>query len=174
MLFTLPRLSELDSQTRGRLRAMIEMDAMRPGEYADVKYLRWFPARDERSKVYRKYPIIGDGEAMRKVRRLRFGPPSRELVDGYEARKDQFQSDLYAETTDQIGDGEIEMSEKEIAEEIIEGDLQEYIKTHTSTGEYVDHDLIQIDYEVSASAAKRIKKAVERKYQSEREAGATA
>jgi len=174
MLFTLPRLSELDSQTRGRLRAMIEMDAMRPGEYADVKYLRWFPARDERSKVYRKYPIIGDGDAMRKVRRLRFGPPSRELVDGYEARKDQFQSELYAETTDQIGDGEMEMSEKEIAEEIIDGDVQQYIKTHTSTGEYVDHDLIQIDYEVSASAAKRIKKAVERKYQSEREAGATA
>ena len=174
MLFTLPRLSELDSQTRGRLRAMIEMDGMKPGEYADVKYLRWFPARDERSKVYRKYPIVGDGNAMRKVRRLRFGPPSEELIEGYEARKDTFQAELYAETTDQIGDEDIEMSEKEIAEEIIAGDVQDYIKTHTSTGEYVDHDLIQIDYEVSASAAKRIKKAVERKYESEGEAEATA
>jgi len=174
MLFTLPRLSELDSQTRGRLRAMIEMDAMRPGQYADVKYLRWFPSRDQRSKIYRKYPVVGDGAAHRKVRRLRFGPPSSELVDGYEKRKDQFQSELYAETTDQIDNGEMEMSEKEIAEDIINGDIDQYVNTHTSTGEYVDHDLIQIDYDISASAAKRVKKAVERKRESEREVGGIA
>jgi len=173
MLFTLPRLSELDSQTRGRLRAMIEMDGMTPGRYADVKYLRWFPARDERSKIYRKYPIIGDGANMRKVRRLRFGPPSEELIDGYEARKDTFQAELYADTTEQIGEGDIDMSEKDVVDDILDGDVNTYVKTHTSTGEYIDHDLIQIDYDVSASAAKRIKKAVEREWKSDDEAGET-
>jgi hypothetical protein len=153
---------------------MIEMDGMTPGRYADVKYLRWFPARDERGKVYRKYPVVGDGSNHRKVRRLRFGPPSEELIEGYEARKDTFQAELYAETTDQIGDEEIQMSEKEIADDIIAGDVEQYVNTHTSTGEYVDHDLIQIDYDVSASAAKRIKKAVERKRESEREVGGIA
>jgi hypothetical protein len=162
MLFTLPRLSELDSQTRGRLRAMIEMDGMKPGHYADVKYLRWFPARDERSKVYRKYPIVGDGNAMRKVRRLRFGPPSEELIKGYEARKDQFQSDLYAETTDQIGDGDMEMSEKEIAEDIIAGDVDQYLNWAPSVGNHIDSDLIKVDYDVTGASAKRIKKLVER------------
>jgi hypothetical protein len=165
MLFTLPRLSELDSQTRGRLRAMIKMDDMKPGKYADVKYLRWFPARDERSKVYRKYPIVGKGSRAKKVRRLRFGPPSEELVEGYESRKDAFQTKLYEDTTEQIGhEADVELSEKEVVDDILGGDVSDYVKTHTSTGEYVDHDLIQIDYEVSASAAKRIKKAVEREW----------
>jgi len=173
MLFTLPRLSELDSQTRGRLRAMIKMDDMKPGKYADVKYLRWFPARDERSKVYRKYPIVGKGSRAKKVRRLRLGPPSEELVEGYEARKDAFQTKLYEDTTEQIGDEHVDMSEKEVVTAILDGDVTEYVKTHTSTGEYIDHDLIQIDYDVSASAAKRIKKAVEREWDGGDDAGET-
>jgi len=173
MLFTLPRLSELDSQTRGRLRAMIKMDDMKPGKYADVKYLRWFPARDERSKIYRKYPIVGKGARAKKVRRLRFGPPSEELVKAYEARKDSFQTKLYEDTTEQIGDGDVDMSEKEVVDQILDGDVTEYVKTHTSTGEYIDHDLIQIDYDVSASAAKRIKKAVEREWDGGDDAGET-
>jgi len=179
MLFTLPRLSELDSQTRGRLRAMIKMDDMKPGKYADVNYLRWFPARDERSKVYRKYPIVSDGGKTKKVRRLRFGPPSPELVEAYEARKDAFQTKLYEDTTDQIGDGDESISEKEIAQSILDGDISEYVKTHTSTGEYIDHDLIQIDYDITKASAKRIKKAIEREWDngdggSERETGAMA
>jgi len=179
MLFTLPRLSELDSQTRGRLRAMIKMDDMKPGKYADVNYLRWFPARDERSKVYRKYPIVSDGGKKKKVRRLRFGPPSAELVEAYEERKDIFQTKLYEDTTDQIGDGDESISEKEIAQSILDGDISEYVKTHTSTGEYIDHDLIQIDYDITKASAKRIKKAIEREWDngdggSERETGAMA
>jgi hypothetical protein len=162
MLFTLPRLSELDSQTRGRLRAMIEMDGMKPGKYADVKYLRWFPARDERGKVYRKYPVVGDGSNHRKVRRLRFGPPSKDLIEGYEERKDTFQTELYAETTDQIGDGETQMSEKEIAQDIIGGDVSKYLNWAPSVGNHIDSDLIQVDYDVTGASSKRIKKLVER------------
>jgi len=162
MLFTLPRLSELDSQTRGRLRAMIEMDGMKPGKYADVKYLRWFPARDERGKVYRKYPVVGDGSNHRKVRRLRFGPPSEDLIEGYEDRKDTFQTELYAETTDQIGDGETQMSEKEIAQDIIGGDVSKYLNWAPSVGNHIDSDLIQVDYDVTGASSKRIKKLVER------------
>ena len=173
MLFTLPRLSELDSQTRGRLRAMIEMDAMSPGRYADVKYLRWFPARDERSKVYRKYPIVGDGNAMRKVRRLRFGPPSEELIEGYEARKDTFQAELYAETTDQIGDEEDKNPLKDIAEQIIDESLDEYISEYNNK-EYVDKDLIAVDYDLSRGDANKVKKLLERHRSTHTQHGATA
>ena len=175
MLFTLPRLSELDSQTRGRLRAMIEMDGMKPGRYADVKYLRWFPARDERSKIYRKYPIIGDGANMRKVRRLRFGPPSEELIDGYEARKDTFQAELYAETTDQIGDEDGERSVKDIAEEIFEDSLDQYISISASNKiEYIDKELIAIDYDISEHRANKVKKLLERERDAHGEVEATA
>jgi len=162
MLFTLPRLSELDSQTRGRLRAMIKMDDMKPGKYADVNYLRWFPARDERSKVYRKYPIVDYDGKKKKVRRLRLGPPSTELVEAYEARKDAFQTKLYEDTTEQIGDEHVDMSEKEIADTILDGDVEQYINWAPSVGNHIDSDLIQVDYDVTGASSKRIKKILER------------
>jgi len=173
MLFTLPRLSELDSQTRGRLRAMIKMDDMKPGKYADVKYLRWFPARDERSKVYRKYPIVGKGSRAKKVRRLRFGPPSPELVEAYEARKDAFQTKLYEDTTDQIGDDEDKNPLKDIADQIIDGSLDEYISEYNNK-EYVDKDLIAVDYDLSRGDAKKVKKVLERHRSTHTQRGGTA
>jgi len=173
MLFTLPRLSELDSQTRGRLRAMIKMDDMKPGKYADVNYLRWFPARDERSKVYRKYPIVSDGGKTKKVRRLRFGPPSPELVEAYEARKDAFQTKLYEDTTDQIGDDEDKNPLKDIADQIIDGSLDEYISEYNNK-EYVDKDLIAVDYDLSRGDAKKVKKVLERHRATHTQRGGTA
>lgn len=41
VIFTLPRLEELDSQTEGRLHAFMEMTDMRDGEWAEFKYLNW-------------------------------------------------------------------------------------------------------------------------------------
>lgn len=163
MIFTLPRLSELDSQTRGRLRAMIKMDNMKPGQYADVRYLRWQPARDERSKVYRKYPILRNGASRKKIRRLRFGPPSQDLVKAYESRKDTFQEKLYEDTTEQIGEDD-EMSENDIAQAILDEDVSEYVNWAPSVGNHIDHDLIMVDYDVTGAASKRIKKLVEREY----------
>ena len=176
MLFTLPRLSELDSQTRGRLRAMIKMDDMKPGKYADVKYLRWFPARDERSKVYRKYPIVSDGGKTKKVRRLRFGPPSPELVEAYEARKDAFQTKLYEDTTEQIGDDEdTENPVVTIAEEIFQDSLQDYISVSASNKmEYIDKDLIAIDYNITEHQANKVKKLLERERDARAEVKGTA
>jgi len=161
MIFTLPRLSELDSQTRGRLRAMIKMDNMKPGQYADVRYLRWQPARDERSKVYRKYPILRNGASRKKIRRLRFGPPSQELVNAYESRKDTFQEQLYEDTTKQIGDDEEDNPIKEIANEIIEDSMEDYVSSYNNK-EYVDKDLIAVDYDLSRNDSKKVKKLVER------------
>ena len=161
MIFTLPRLSELDSQTRGRLRAMIKMDNMKPGQYADVRYLRWQPARDERSKVYRKYPILRNGASRKKIRRLRFGPPSQELVKAYESRKDTFQEQLYEDTTEQIGEDQEDNPIKEIANEIIEDSMEDYVSSYNNK-EYVDKDLIAVDYDLSRNDSKKVKKLVER------------
>jgi hypothetical protein len=161
MIFTLPRLSELDSQTRGRLRAMIKMDNMKPGQYADVRYLRWQPARDERSKVYRKYPILRNGASRKKIRRLRFGPPSQELVNDYESRKDTFQEQLYEDTTEQIGEDQEDNPIKEIANEIIEDSMEDYVSSYNNK-EYVDKDLIAVDYDLSRNDSKKVKKLVER------------
>jgi hypothetical protein len=142
---------------------MIEMNTLVPGSHADVRYLRWQPARDDRSKTYRKYPILKNGSSKKKIRRLRFGPPSDDLIRGYEARKDTFQEELYEDTTEQIGDEEkAKLTESEMVDEILRGGIENYVRTHTSTGKYIDKDLISIDYDVTGEAAKRIKKAIER------------
>ena len=98
-------------------------------------------------------------------RSLRFGPPSPELVEAYEARKDAFQTKLYEDTTEQIGDDEDkENPVKTIAKEILEDSLDEYISVSSSNKmEYIDKDLIAIDYDISAHQANRVKKLLERK-----------
>jgi hypothetical protein len=132
--------------------------------------------RDERSKIYRKYPIVGKGARAKKVRRLRFGPPSEELVEAYEARKDAFQKQLYEDTTEQIGDDEdTENPVVTIAEEIFQDSLQDYISVSASNKmEYIDKELIAIDYDISEHQANKVKKLLERKRSARGEAEATA
>jgi len=51
VLFTLPRLSELDSQTRGRLHAFVQIVDINRDEFAIAKWKRVKPLRDERSDI---------------------------------------------------------------------------------------------------------------------------
>ena len=56
VLFTLPRLEELDSQTIGRLHAFVEMLNVNPAEgWASAKWKNINLTRDGRSKTYKKY-----------------------------------------------------------------------------------------------------------------------
>jgi len=161
MLFTIPRLTELDSQTRGRLHALLEMTDKENGEWAELKWLNWDPTRDERDKTYRHYPKLKVNGWKRKVKRLRFGPPSEDLVEEYSRRKDEFQEELYDEAIDEMEDDEDEeRNAKDIAEEIKEqNDVSNYLSWHGAHKRwYLDKDLIRDAYEISHSKAKTAKK----------------
>jgi len=58
VIFTLPRLEELDSQTEGRLHSFMEMTDIQRGDWAELKYLEWSPTRDGRNDIYKKYPVM--------------------------------------------------------------------------------------------------------------------
>jgi len=149
IIFTVPSLKDLDSQARRRLRAYCEMVHLQEGKYADMKFLRWLPKRDDKNN---------------KIRRLRFAPPTPELSRAYNQRKAAFQSKLYDEAESEFrGDDEQSMSVTEIAEEIVANGVEEYISIHsTNKTEYVDAELIEVDYEISRRDAKKVKKLVQR------------
>lgn len=160
MLFTLPRLSELDSQARGRLHAFIEMTEKEADEWAQFKWLNWDPTRDERDKTYRQYPEYRIGGVKTPVKRLCVSPPSQKLIEEYERRKSAFQAELYDETIDEMTDDEVEeLGPKEIANLILDdGGVDEYLKQSNNGREYWDKELIEMDYPVSARQATKVKK----------------
>jgi len=169
IIFTVPSLSDLDSQARRRLRAFCEMTGLEEGEWAEFKMLRWQPKRDDQNQVYKKYPIVRVRGQPTKIRRMRISPPSTDLVRAYNARKESFQADLYEDAEGEFRDDEKQgMSVKEVAEDILDGSLDDYQRIHNGNKmEYIDADLIRMDYDLSQSDSKMVKKSIERKLESE-------
>lgn len=172
LLFTLPRLSELDSQTQGRLQAMVEMTGKEDGEYAEAKWKWLDPDRTgETGKVYKKYPRRRHKGQLLKVRQVAFTPPDEEVIQPYEERKDEFQEDFYDEVIDELkeetdgegseGDSD-EMGPKDIATEIQNSSIEKYVSINRSNKTpYINKNLIQADYELSHRNAKMVKSLLE-------------
>lgn len=162
IIFTLPRLNELDSQTRGRIRGYMEMTDLEEGDYAKFKYLNWDPTRDERDKIYRQYPTLKVNGYPQKIRRLCVSPPSDELVRNYQRRKAEFQKQLYQETYDTMTEDPTEdFSPSEVAEEVKEDGVENFLSWHGAHKRwYLDKDLIRAEYGLSHSTAQTAKKLV--------------
>jgi hypothetical protein len=137
---------------------------LQEGKYADMKFLRWLPKRDDKNKTYRKYPVVRVNGDHRKIRRLRFAPPTPELSRAYNQRKATFQAQLYDEAESEFrGDDDQQLSVKDIAEEIITDGYDDFISVHsTNKTEYIDAGLIEVDYDISQRASKKVKKLIER------------
>ncbi len=162
LLHTLPRLSELDSQTRGRLHAYIEMvdkfpDAEQP--FAVAKWKNISPTRDERDKLYKKYPRIRIDGVVQRVTRISFTPPDPELVEAYEPRKDDFKAELNQEAREEASDEDAsENDPKHIAEQIKDrGMIQDYIKDNYGQ-KYIDRDEIELEFDIGARKSGKVKK----------------
>jgi len=172
LIFTLPRLSELDSQTEGRLQVLLEMVGKEDGEYVDCKWKFMEPDRiDSSGNILKKFPRrIQDGKKKR-ITRIRFTPPAAEIVEPYEAEKSEFQDEFYQKTIEQLeeaeGDDETdeEMSVKEIATELADGGLEGVVSEHGNTGEpYINHQLIRAQYDISHDDAKAVKSLLEQQF----------
>jgi hypothetical protein len=164
VLFTLPRLSELDSMARGRLHAFVEIVDIQRDEYALAKWKRVKPLRGERSNILYPYPEVRDGGRMRRIERVRIDPPPSPLAEAYEDRKEAFKTELYDEAIAAYDDDEDdEKPPSEIADEITDSGVSNYVSEHGGNGRhYVDQSLIRADYDVSHRDAKATKKIIER------------
>jgi len=164
---TLPRLTELDSQTRGRLHGFLEMREVEKGDHAVFSWKNVSVTRDENDRIYKKYPRLRHYGQVRRIRRFAIGPPSEEYMEGYESRKQEFKAELYAETLGDMGDGEDaddeSLTPKEVATQVLDSDPEEYISVHGQNGrEYIDKELLRADFGLSVRDAQQAKKLIER------------
>jgi len=169
LIFTLPRLEELDSQTEGRLHAYMEMTIMRTDSWAKLKYLDWDPTRDGRNKNYREYPDLEIDGYDRPVKRLKVGPPSNDIAKEYERKKSEFQTREYQKAIDEMEDDvDDEMSVKEVAMEIADGKMGSYVDRHNQNNTpYINADLIRADYGLSQNDSKGVKALLNRQFSEE-------
>jgi len=166
VLFTLPRLEELDSQTIGRLHAFLEMIDVYPEEgWANSKWKNISLTRDGRGQTYKKYPRLRFDGVKKRVTRFPITPPSPELVDAYEQRKESFKEQLYEDAIEAYADDEDtdDRPPKEIADDVISDGVSNVVSEHGRNGMlYVDKDLIRAEYDLSHRDAATVKKLVER------------
>jgi hypothetical protein len=171
-VFTLPRLSELDSQTQGRLQTAIEI----VNKNEDRGYVQgpWFDANVERmdmgthsTSIWWTKPKISG----REVGAVSFSPPSENTVEAYEKTKTEFQQEFYDEAIAELrgedisGDGDDgEPTADEIAEEIINDGVDQYVYSINNGAQQVlDKDRIGAEYELGRHKAKRVKKIVKKR-----------
>jgi len=162
VIFTLPRLSELDSQTRGRLHAFLEMTEVNKREgYALAKWKNVDPARGDRDKIYYKYPEQRLDSVQWDIQQIKIGPPPAELVEAYEGRKEAFKDELYEEAIAAQQSESDERGPQDIAEEL-QDDIGSVLSEHGRTGEpYINKDLIRSRYDISHSDARTVKSLLE-------------
>lgn len=162
VFFTLPRLSELDSQTRGRLRTFIECVDLKEGQYVEVKWKNYVPSRDEDNYVIKPYPRLKVNHREQRITRVKISPPGQDLWDRYNERKAEFKSELYEETVESLrseegGAGNNGPDLDAIADEIATKRLDEFIRDNNGQ-RYIDRSKIKREYdEVGESRSKEIK-----------------
>jgi len=167
VLFTLPRLEELDSQTIGRLHAFVEMLDVNPGEgWASAKWKNINLTRDGRSKTYKKYTRLNVGGVKKRITRFAVTAPPDDLVDAYEGRKEAFKEQLYEDAIAAYDEGNKDSQELEpddVVETVIEEDrVDEFVSHHGQTGRaYVDKDLLADEFGLSVRKSNVAKKKIE-------------
>jgi signal recognition particle GTPase len=174
LIFTLPRLSEFDSQAQGRLQAMYEITKKVEGEYVKGKWKFFDPDRaDDTGKIYKKYPRRIQNGQRKRIRRLAFSPPTGDMVGQYEDRKDDFQEEFYKETIAEIrgedaddNDAEEEesMSVQDIATEVAQN-IERVVAKNNNTGKpYINRDLIRANYGCTQANARAVKATLEKQF----------
>lgn len=168
IIFTLPRLSELDSQTRGRLHSFIECVELEEGVAVTVKWKNLVPSRDEQDYLLKPFPRLKVNNRVRRITRVQIGPPSGELWETYNEHKANFKSELYQETIASLRgedpDAEEEKTPSEIADEIARsGNLDSYIKDNYGQ-RYIDRSKIKNEFDVGDGVSKQIKTALQEEW----------
>jgi hypothetical protein len=170
-IFTLPRLSELDSQTQGRLQTAIEI----VNKSEDRGYVQgpWYDANIERmdistssTDIWWKKPEISG----REVGAVSFSPPSEQIVHEYEETKTEFQQAFYDEAIAELrgeavdDEGDDELTEPaEIAADIADNDVNQFIRDiNGGTQTILDKDAIAVEYDIGSRKIKQVKAALKR------------
>lgn len=174
LIFTLPRLGELDSQAQGRLQAFLELTEKEPEEYIRGKWKWLDPDRTDRTgTVYHKFPRRRANGRLIRLTSVAFKPPAEDLIEPYEERKRAFQERFYDKTIEELETEDVEAEASggpnlsDITSEIVGGRLPDVVDTHGTTGEpYISKDLIRHTFDLSHSDARTVKTLTEKEIES--------
>lgn len=168
LVFTLPRLGELDSQAQGRLQAFYELLDKEDGEYVMGKWKWMDPDRaDDTGTIYKKFPRRRSNGKVKRITEIAFTPPADEIVEPYEEKKSAFQDEFYKKTIEELSDEEEdeddEKSVSDMADDIANNGVEKVVSEHGHTGEpYINAQLIRAEYETTHDDAKAIKSLLEK------------
>lgn len=162
-LLTLPELDKLDKTARSRLHAYLEtVEKNEQEEWTRVKYQR-IQTNPRSGKNYFKYPRLRVDGSVRKIKGFKVGAPDPDLIEKYEARKRRYNDGLIEGALDELtgeeDDGDAaDIDPKEVATEIVDDDtIGDYMKDNHGQ-KYLDRDLLSLDYDLSNSESKKVKK----------------
>jgi len=168
LIFTLPRLYELDSQSQGRLQAFYELTDKVEGSHVAGKWKWMDPDRsDQTGTIYKKYPRRRINGSVMRIKEIAFSPPDESIIEPYEERKKSFQADFYEETIDELRDEQTEDDEDdpgadEIADELESDGLDEVVEIHNQQGTpYISKDAIVEKRSLTHAKARRVKEILE-------------
>jgi len=160
-IINLPNFKALEKGARRRTDAIVEMQEAKPwkghsqAKFKKVKY------NNISDNFTTPFPIL---EGVRR-KFLRFTEPSEELKEAYEQKKEEYTSELNQRLLEQLLEEKEEEQQKnrtpkDIAHEIIDkGDVETYIKDNNGM-EYIDRDLIELDYDIGDRVSSKVKKVI--------------
>lgn len=164
LVFTLPRLSELDSQTEGRLQDVIELREKEDDEYVegtwwvlDIDRMNMSSGRDG---VFKQKPQWRGSE----VGQVRFLPPNGDYIDRYEDIKSEFQTETYADIIDEDGDKEDDQSPEllSLIDRLASEGVESYLTWHGGHNKPIlSTEKIRMEHDLSHRDAKLVKDELE-------------
>lgn len=158
-IINLPNFQALEKGARRRTAGIVEMQQAKPwkgysqGKFKQVNY------NNITDNFTTPFPVL---EGMRR-KFIRFREPSEELRNAYEQKKEEYTSELNEELLEQLLEEKEQQEQKQrspedIADEIIANEGAEtYIKDNYGN-EYIDRDLIEIEYDIGDGTSKKVKK----------------
>jgi len=161
LIFTLPRLDELDSQTQGRLQAFYEITGKSEGEYVSGRW-KWIdPDRTATTgEIYHKYPRTQWGD---RIRTIKFSPPPDDVVAPYEKRKQTYQQQIYDEAIAELRDedsSESQDDDRSAADIVAQiDDPETYVKSINNGAQHIiDRDVIELEFDIGRKRSAKVAK----------------
>jgi hypothetical protein len=162
MLFTVPRGKEMDSQIRGgRLHAQIIVRNKHEGDYVEAEYEHIKVGRRvDNDALWSPKPTMAIDNVPQRITTIRVGPPSADLWEKYNKKKDEFQAEEYREAAEN-GDEDDVNEVKQVVQDILDGDPSKFVTKHGGTKQpIVSGDIIGVEYNLSRRDAKAAKSMV--------------
>jgi hypothetical protein len=167
-ILTVPELDLIDKAVRRRFHHYFEMVSIDEEEQVSKAKCQYIDTDRKHGKNYFWYHRLkGEDGRVRKYKHVQFNPPSEDLREKYETRKQEYTQQLNEDLLEKIkqenSDEDDGRSLDSIVDEIVSEDwVDEYIKDNHGQ-KYVARPLLKADFDISEAESKQVKNALIRR-----------